>query len=280
MQHIDIHKSIKEKLDFFKKTSKIPNIIFHGPNGSGKHTIVHNFINDIYNHDKQVIKSYVMEVNCACGKGIKFVREELKFFAKININMNSNYKFKTIILMNADKLTIDAQSAMRRCIELFSNNTRFIIIVDDKYKLLKPILSRFCEIYVHEPILNNKKINLHNYSLDICFKECNFKAINLNREIELKNKLKLILFDNENNIIDKSVNDILLFSSELYENGFSGIDILKYIENNENIDSIKKSSLLMYFYKVKNDFINEKLFIFFLLLFIRSFDKLENISFM
>ena len=47
--------------------------------------------------------------------------------------------FKSIILLNADKLTIDAQSALRRCIEVFNHTTRFFIIVEDRYKLLKPI---------------------------------------------------------------------------------------------------------------------------------------------
>ena len=85
------------------------------------------------------------------GKGIKFIREELKFFAKSHINFKDGNLFKSIILSNADKLTIDAQSALRRCIELFSHTTRFFIIVEDKYKLLKPILSRFAEIYVSYP---------------------------------------------------------------------------------------------------------------------------------
>ena len=112
-----------------------------------------------------MIKNYVMEVNCAHGKGIKFIRDELKFFAKTNINLKDGEIFKTIVLLNADKLTIDAQSALRRCIELFSHSTRFFIIVEDKYKLLKPILSRFCEIYVPEPIIDGKVINLHSYAL-------------------------------------------------------------------------------------------------------------------
>ena len=68
-----------------------------------------------------------MDVNCAHGKGIKFVREELKFFAKTNMKNKCN--FKTVILSNADKLTVDAQSALRRCIELFSHTTRFFIII-------------------------------------------------------------------------------------------------------------------------------------------------------
>ena len=44
------------------------------------------------------------------------------------------------------KLTIDAQSALRRCIEIYSHNTRFFFIVENKNKLLKPIISRFASI--------------------------------------------------------------------------------------------------------------------------------------
>ena len=96
--------------------------------------------------DKETFEQQVMYVNCAYGKGIKFIRDELKFFAKTHINSNGGNIFKSIILLNADKLTLDAQSALRRCIELFSHNTRFFIIAEDKYNLMKPILSRFCEI--------------------------------------------------------------------------------------------------------------------------------------
>lgn len=147
-EKLDIHKNIIQKLDYFLEIKKIPNIIFHGPSGSGKRTIVFSFIDKIYNNDKLLKKNYVMFVNCAQGKGIKFIRDELKFFAKTHINYKGGDFFKTIILSNSDKLTIDAQSALRRCIELFSHTTRFFIIVEDKYKLLKPIMSRFSEIYI------------------------------------------------------------------------------------------------------------------------------------
>ena len=116
---LNIHQSIKEKLEYFHSIRKIPNIIFHGPSGSGKRTIVDEFIHTIYENDKDKIKNLVMYVNCAHGKGIKFIRDELKFFAKTNINSNGGGIFKSIILLNADKLTMDAQSALRRCIELF-----------------------------------------------------------------------------------------------------------------------------------------------------------------
>jgi DNA polymerase III delta prime subunit len=131
LRELPTHKKIYDKLDYFHKTNKIPHIIFHGSSGCGKRTIVDKFLNNIYNNDKQKLKTNVMFVNCAHGKGIKFIREELKFFAKTNIHQNNGVIFKTIVLLNADFLTIDAQSALRRCIELFSYN--YIYIYDKIY---------------------------------------------------------------------------------------------------------------------------------------------------
>ena len=183
---LEIHQNIKNKLNYFYEKHKIPNILFHGPSGSGKRSIVNEFINKLYDNNKDKIKSFVMYVNCSQGKGIKFIREELKFFAKTHINSNGGNIFKSIILLNADKLTMDAQSALRRCIELFSHNTRFFIIAEDKYNLMKPILSRFCEMYIPEPIVNNNIINLYQYNLNEVFK---MKDIKTQRTEWLKKEL-------------------------------------------------------------------------------------------
>ena len=183
---LNIHQTIKEKLDYFHKIHKIPNIIFHGPTGSGKRTIISEFVNKIYDNDREKIKLFVMFVNCSQGKGIKFIREDLKFFAKTHINSNYGNNFKSIVLLNADKLTMDAQSALRRCIELFSHNTRFFIVAEDKYNLMKPILSRFCEIYVPEYVVNNQVINLYKYNLNEVYK---MKDIKTQRLETLKKEL-------------------------------------------------------------------------------------------
>lgn len=145
---------IKTMLNTFVETKRIPNIIFHGPNCVGKRSILLEFISKIYNGNKDVMRENVMMVNCAYGKGIRFIREELKFFAKSNLGYGR--QFKSIILSNADNLTIDAQSALRRCIEVFSHSTRFFMIAENKYKLLSPILSRFCEIHVPETFINGR----------------------------------------------------------------------------------------------------------------------------
>jgi len=267
-----------EKLDYFYKMHKIPNIIFHGPSGCGKRTIVNKFINIVYNNDKDRIKSFVMYVNCAHGKGIKFIREELKFFAKTHINSNGGDIFKSVILLNADKLTIDAQSALRRCIELFSHTTRFFIIVEDKYKLLKPILSRFCEIYVSEPVNNNSILNLYKYNLDETFK---LKDVKLQRNEWLKKELLKVRANKKFNS-----DDLISLSNKLYEKAYCGLDLINLLENSSNsislVDDNKKYELLFAFNKVRKEFRNEKILLMFILnfLFISLDYSLENISFM
>lgn len=271
---LNIHQEIKEKLKYFHSIHKIPNIIFNGPSGSGKSTIVNEFINLIYDGSKEKIKDFVMYVNCAHGKGIKFIREELKFFAKTHINSNGGDTFKSIVLLNGDNLTMDAQSALRRCIELFSHNTRFFIIVEDKYKLLRPILSRFCEIYISEPEYKGKQINLYKYNLEETFKLTDIKnqrAEWLKKELQKTNWSKM------------SEEELQSFVIKFYEKAYSAMDIIKSIEDGLfQITQEKRYELLIAFNRVKKEFRNEKL----LLMFVINFtflDKetvLENISFM
>jgi hypothetical protein len=264
-----IHQEIIKKLDNFILNKKVPNIIFHGISGTGKKTILFNFLKRVYNNNKKYLADYIMTVNCAHGKGIKFIREELKFFARTNINLHEGSIFKSIILLNADKLTIDAQSALRRCIELFSHSTRFFIIVDDKYKLLKPILSRFCEIYIPQPIVNNKEMNLHQYHLDKSF------------SIFKKNKLKKYKFKTDFEKI-KHNKEIDIISEQLYEKGYSALDLIEYIKDMDDINEIKKYEYLIFIQKIKKEFREEKLLINCILFFVlkRLDYTLENISFM
>jgi DNA polymerase III delta prime subunit len=274
---LNIHEKIKDKLNYFHELHKIPNILFHGPSGSGKRTIVNDFINKIYDNNREKIKSFVMHVNCSHGKGIKFIREELKFFAKTHINSNGGNIFKSIVLLNADKLTMDAQSALRRCIELFSHNTRFFIIAEDKYNLMKPIISRFCEIYIPEPIVNGCIINLYQYNLNEVF---HMNDVHTHHLDWLKKELNKYFQKKKN------LEEIIEISTNLYEKSYSALDIIHLLENHsflENKISIEKRyEMLLCFHKVRKEFRNEKLLILFILnfVFLSSVLSLENISFM
>ena len=263
-------ESLNKKMEFFLKTKKIPNIIFHGPSGTGKRTIVNKFLLDIYGGDKLKLKSNVMMVNCSHGKGIKFIREELKFFAKTNIQSNYNVIFKSIVLLNADSLTIDAQSALRRCIEVFCINTRFFIIVEDKHKLLNPILSRFCEIYIPQRMIDGRFINLHQDKM----------SLNYGNPQNKLESLKIIMHD----FVKKHSNNYQLpflieLSNELYEKGFS----VKFIVDNfialELNINIRHELLILCYYKLKPDFRCEKMLFFYLfkMMFMCSNDDIKYI---
>ncbi len=275
-------ENVLKQLKYFISVRKIPNLIFHGSSGTGKRTIVGNFINQIYEGDRNRVKSNVMFVNCAHGKGIKFIRDELKYFAKANMQCNDNNMFKSIVLMNADELTIDAQSALRRCIELFSHNTRFFIIVENKYKLLNPILSRFCEIYIPDkttvtPTHQLKYTSMHQTGVETSYNMEAFGKANRCKIFDQDLKPIMLAFlegatieqiftrDETPLPADKSplprrgaegcplergaeghplaLDWFVSYANQLYESGMSCLDLIKYLEEDLGIETEAKKRM-------------------------------------
>lgn len=219
---------MSDKISFFLKINKIPNLLIYGRNGVGKKTIVKNFINELYKNEEDKNK-YVLHINCGDGMGIKLIRDELKFFGKTIVHTNF---IKLIILYNGDKLTCDAQCALRRCIEIYSKNTRFIIILENKNKLMKPLISRFCEIFISSQT---------NY----------YKSIK--SESIKDNELESIMFS------DKSLFDI---SEDLYDNGYSIFDLIKYLK--EKCNNIENKNFYLVFIDIfRKNVLNEKIIIYF-----------------
>jgi len=254
MEPLSHHAGVYEKLNSFYVSGKIPHIILHGHHGSGKKTILNWFINKVYEENKPIIKNNVMYVNCAHGKGIRFIREDLKFFAKTNIHSNNGSNFKSIILLNADFLTIDAQSALRRCIELFSHNTRFFIIVENKDKLLKPILSRFCEIYVAERMSEDAVLNLNN-------------RLVIGIDTPLDDDRSRLIVDTMSELTRGEVThtELVNISGKLYEDGFSGLDLIRCIRNMKIFDDKKMSAIVVCFNIIKSEYRCENLLLLYML---------------
>ena len=276
-EQLDIHGDIRHKLQYFIAQKKIPNILFHGVSGCGKNTLAWNFIRSIYGNDKGAQKDYIMHVNCAHGKGIRFIREDLKFFAKTNVDLKDGEIFKSVVLLNADKLTTDAQSALRRCIELFNHSTRFFIVVEDKCKLLRPILSRFCEIHVPEPVIDGMQVNLHAHLRGKTFAGAAMARFKQQRAEWLE---KAVTF---HNTAQHDATTIIRLAQDLYERAYSSTDLLQWLESRPESDlpSEQKYEKLIAFQKVRHEFRNERLLMMFMLHFMlfRSNDSLENISF-
>jgi hypothetical protein len=221
--------------------------------------ILFNFLKMIYNNNENSISSNVMFVNCAHGKGIKFIREDIKCFAKSFASVNNGVNFKSIVLLNAEHLTIDAQSALRRCIEQFSVYTRFFIIIENKTKLMAPIISRFCEIHVPCEYRDNRKINIFESELINSFPRMCLE------DKEKNNEIGIILnefFDEEEHNDYKKVYEIV---EKLYDNAFCCEDIVKWINSCNIWSNIEKKNINMFYIKVKSEYRCEKLLMMFLL---------------
>ena len=72
IKKLNIHQQIKDKLAIFLKNNNVPHLLFYGPPGAGKKTLVNDFIDQIYENQNEY-KQNVMKVNCAFGKGIQLI---------------------------------------------------------------------------------------------------------------------------------------------------------------------------------------------------------------
>ena len=233
---------IKNKLQSFLDNSKTPNILFYGPPGGGKKRVMFEFIDKYIQLWDVKRDDYVMIVNCCINNGIKHIRENITTFAKNHISIKNGSIFKFIVLLYADKMTMDAQSAIRRCIEIYNHTTRFFIIVETKNTLMKPILSRCCELYV--PRINTIYVPSSNTTLLKTW------ILDLHSKKDKGRDCEPLL-------------DIMNVSKQCYSNGYSLLDVLYLIEQTTTFDKIlsyhQKYDILLFLNKIKVELRNELL---------------------
>ena len=232
------HNAIAEQLQGFVDSGRIPNILLWGDAGSGKKTLLMKMLDALYSdaHDKD---SLIMMVECGYGKGIRFIREELKFFGQ---SLSGSTGIKSVVLLNGDRLTLDAQSALRRCIELYNHSTRFFMVVEDKHKLLSPIISRFCTIHVPRVLICGREVNLHSVPPDGCIQPPD--------TVRIATKILGTVGDDYNDI-----------ATQLYEKGCSVFDMMTIIEKSD-IDITLKYQYLEYVESARTSIDNELVLLF------------------
>lgn len=133
-------EKIVERLSAFEEQGTIPHLMFAGPAGTGKTTSAVALAKDLYG-DKW--KQNFMETNASDERGIDVVRDKIKNFARTK---PVDAEYKIIFLDEADALTTDAQQALRRTMEQFSDNARFILSCNYSSKIIDPIQSR-CAVF-------------------------------------------------------------------------------------------------------------------------------------
>ena len=153
---------------------------------------------------------------------------------------------------------------------MFSYNTRFFIILENKHKLLKPILSRFCEIYVPEYTDSEDNIiNLHEHLVKYKHGKQTQKT-NLRDYID--NKLYHII-KWKRTVYKSSPPGLTVFTDlvdDFYYKGVSTLDIIECITDPKNKSAFTHSeicNIMMCFYRIKSEFRCEKMLMFYMLQF-------------
>ncbi|MBM3309616.1 MAG: AAA family ATPase, partial [Candidatus Altiarchaeales archaeon] len=129
-------EAITERLEAYVKSKSIPHLCFAGPAGTGKTTAAICIASELFGGD---ISHDFLELNASDERGIDTVRGKIKDFARTRSLIGD---FKIIFLDEADSLTSDAQNALRRTMEKYTQTCRFILSCNYSSKIIEPIQSR------------------------------------------------------------------------------------------------------------------------------------------
>jgi replication factor C subunit 2/4 len=206
-------KNILENTTY--QNCNIPHLIFYGLSGCGKTTVALIIAREIFKHK---YCDRVLELNASNERGIKVVREKIKKFAKQAIDNTDTEKekippIKLIILDEADAMTDDSQFALRRIIEMYSKNTRFILICNYITKIIEPLSSR-CTKFRFKPInYEGLKIIIDKLKIKENFniKDQTIKLIYDHTKGDLRKAINIIQqakYLDQDNIKNDTINDI------------------------------------------------------------------------
>ncbi|PSP68826.1 replication factor C small subunit [Halobacteriales archaeon QS_1_69_70] len=139
------HDDITARLRRYIAEEDLPHLLFAGPAGTGKTTSSTAIAREIYGKEW---REHFLELNASDERGIDVVRDRIKSFARAAFGGTDH---RIIFLDEADALTDDAQSALRRTMEQFSDNTRFILSCNYSSQIIDPIQSR-CAVFRFSPL--------------------------------------------------------------------------------------------------------------------------------
>lgn len=274
IKDITFHSDIYKLLELISKDNELPHLIFYGPTGVGKKTMIniflemlfdasiHNSTEDvIYNvmgSGNKIIKEVIKQSNYHIvlePKGNNFdrylIHDVIKLYAKrIPLGIyETNRKFKLVVINCLDNLSNYAQFSLRRTMEKFSGTCRFIMCCESLSKVIDPLVSR-CEcIRVRAPT----NYELMKYISEIAVYEniklsvYNFLQIQNTSNGNIKNALWNLQFYQANQLVLKNIrNSIDNFIGATQKHIIISNQTIEYIEkifvNIVEMDSVNKYS--------------------------------------
>jgi len=244
--------SIVNSISSFVGSKEIPHLLLAGPAGSGKSTIALIIAKQLFGKNW---RQNFLEMNASDTRGIDVIRGQVKDFARTK--SIGNFPYKIIFLDEADSLTKEAQNALRRTMENYSEVCRFCLSCNYSSKIIEPIQSR-CAVYRFKlvdgksikkrlnHIIKKEKLKVDKKALDaICeLSEGDMrKAINLLQAASTYKKInEKTIFDvaaqaepkDIRNMIHNALSGKFLESREilkdlLLKKGISGQDVIKQV---------------------------------------------------
>jgi len=144
-------KDIVKRVKAFVEQKNLPHLLFTGPAGVGKTSLSLVVAKKLF---KDSWRQNFLELNASDERGIDVVRNKVKDFARTRAI--GDVPFKIIYLDECDALTREAQQALRRTMENYTQNCRFILSANYSSKIIEPIQSR-CVVFRFKP-LDKKEI--------------------------------------------------------------------------------------------------------------------------
>jgi len=130
-------EEIVKRIKNLTNAMNIPHLMFAGPAGVGKSTLALIIVKNLFG---ETWRENYLELNASDERGIDIIRQKVKDFARTKAL--ENIPFKVIFLDEADALTREAQQALRRTMENYTNTCRFILSCNYSSKVIDPIQSR------------------------------------------------------------------------------------------------------------------------------------------
>jgi len=256
------------------------NILFIGDMASGKTSLLNALIREYYKgHNSRDVEENVLYINSLKEQGINYYRSDVKTFCQTCSSIKN--KKKIVVLDDIDLINEQSQQVFRNCIDKYSNNVHFISSCSNLQKVIESLQSRFIIIKIKSlkkhnlikiihKIQESENISIDEDAMDFILNVSNnaakillnymekFKLLNENITFELANQLCtninfLKLKEYTNLIKNNKLNDAIKLIYEIYDKGYSVMDILDsyflFIKNTNILSEEQKYNIIPYICK-------------------------------